>query len=125
MKHKFPGYLIAAALSTTRALASPALARGSFGGGMGGGLHGGMGGGMHFGAMGGGRISPAGVEANVSALRISRKVGAEAIFAPIVGICERIALTSDATVAISFGTGGMCAAIVSTYDATKAICAAI
>jgi hypothetical protein len=48
MKHKLLGCLIAGALSTTLALASPALARGSFGGG------GGMGGGMHFGAMGGG-----------------------------------------------------------------------
>ena len=71
------------------------------------------------------RISPAGVEANGAALRISRSVGAEATFAPIVGTCERIALISDATVAISSGTGGMCAAIVSICDATKPICVAI
>ncbi len=57
--------------------------------------------------------------------RISRRVGVEATFAPIVGTCERIASTLDATVGISSGTGGMCAAIASTCDATKPICVAI
>ena len=66
MNNKVLSCLIAGALATTLALASPALARGGggHGGGMGGGMHGGgmgggthaggMGGGMHVGAMGGG-----------------------------------------------------------------------
>ncbi len=49
----------------------------------------------------------------------------EATLAPIVGTCERIASTLDATVGIPSGTGGMCAAIASTCDATKPICVAI
>jgi hypothetical protein len=59
--NKLLGCLVAGALATTLALASPALARGGgggggggHGGGMGGGMHGGMGGGMHVGGMGGG-----------------------------------------------------------------------
>ena len=60
MNNKLLNGLIAGALATTLALASPALARGGggHGGGMGGGMHGGGmhfgGGGAHFGAMGGG-----------------------------------------------------------------------
>jgi hypothetical protein len=72
MNNKFFRGLIAGALATSLALASPALARGGGGGGgggghgggggghaggMGGGMHGGGGGGMHFsggGGMGGG-----------------------------------------------------------------------
>src|SRR6266446_2295751 len=60
MNNKLLSCLIAGALSTALALASPALARGGgggggmHGGGMGGGMHaGGMGGGMHAGGMGG------------------------------------------------------------------------
>ena len=52
MNNKLLSCLIAGALTTTLALASPAFGRG---GGMGGGMHGGgMGGGMHSGGMGGG-----------------------------------------------------------------------
>jgi len=53
MNNKVFSCLIAGALATTLALASPALARGGggHGGGMGGGMHGG---GMHFSGMGGG-----------------------------------------------------------------------
>src|SRR6266478_6199011 len=56
MNNRVLGCLIAGALATTLALASPVLARGGGGGGgMGGGMHGGgMGGGMHGGGMGGG-----------------------------------------------------------------------
>jgi hypothetical protein len=62
MKNKLLNCLIAGALGTALALASPALAfrgggggGGMHGGGMGGGMHGGgMGGGMHVGGMGGG-----------------------------------------------------------------------
>jgi hypothetical protein len=59
MSNKLLTSLVAGALATTLALASPALARGGggggHGGGMGGGMHGGgMGGGMHAGGMGGG-----------------------------------------------------------------------
>ncbi len=68
MNNRVLSCLIAGALATTLALASPVLARGGGGGGgghgggmggsmhggMGGGMHGGMGGGMHFGGMGGG-----------------------------------------------------------------------
>ena len=53
MNNKVLSCLIAGALATTLALASPALARGGGGGGGGGG-HGGMGGGGHGGGMGGG-----------------------------------------------------------------------
>jgi hypothetical protein len=52
MNNKLLSCLIAGALTTTLALASPAFGRG---GGMGGGMHGGgMGGGMHVGGVGGG-----------------------------------------------------------------------
>src|SRR5712691_4420761 len=61
MNNKLLSCLIAGALTTTLALASPAFGRGGgmgggmHGGGMGGGMHGGgMGGGMHVGGMGGG-----------------------------------------------------------------------
>ncbi len=61
MNNKLLSCLIAGALTTTLALASPAFGRGGgmgggmHGGGMGGGVHaGGMGGGMHVGGMGGG-----------------------------------------------------------------------
>ena len=64
MNNKLLSCLIAGALSTALALASPALARGGGGGGgmhaggMGGGMHaGGMGGGMHAGGMGGGHFA--------------------------------------------------------------------
>ena len=50
MSNKLLTSLVAAALATTLAFASPALARGGGGGGHGGG----MGGGMHGGGMGGG-----------------------------------------------------------------------
>ena len=58
MNNKLLSCLVAAALGTSLALASPVLARGGHGGG-GGGMHGGMGGGMrsggmHIGGMGGG-----------------------------------------------------------------------
>lgn len=59
MSNKLLKYLVAGALGTTLALASPAFGRGGggggHGGGMGGGMHGGMGGGgMHVGGIGGG-----------------------------------------------------------------------
>src|SRR5437773_1932714 len=61
MNNKLLSCLIAGALTTTLALASPTFGRGGgmgggmHGGGMGGGVHaGGMGGGMHVGGMGGG-----------------------------------------------------------------------
>jgi hypothetical protein len=64
MNKKLLSYLVAGALATTLALASPALARGGggggghggggHGGGFGGGHYGGMGGGAHWGGMGGG-----------------------------------------------------------------------
>jgi len=61
MNNKLLSCLIAGALTTTLALASPAFGRGGgmgggmHGGGVGGGMHaGGMGGGMHVGGMGGG-----------------------------------------------------------------------
>jgi hypothetical protein len=61
MNNKVLSCLIAGALASALALASPALARGGgggggggHGGGMGGGHGGGMGGGMHGGGMGGG-----------------------------------------------------------------------
>ena len=62
MNKKLLSYLVAGALATTLALASPALARGGggghggggHGGGFGGGHYGGMGGGGHWGGMGGG-----------------------------------------------------------------------
>ena len=55
MNRKFLSCLIAGALGTTLALASPAFARGGgHGGGFGGGHYGGMGGGGHWGGMGGG-----------------------------------------------------------------------
>jgi hypothetical protein len=55
MNNKFLSFLVAGALATTLALASPALARGGGGGGgHGGGGHGGGFGGGHFGGMGGG-----------------------------------------------------------------------
>jgi hypothetical protein len=72
-----------------------------------------------------GCTSVAWAEPTRAASPISRRVGVEAIFAPIVGTCGRIALTSEATVAIYSGTGGMCAAIVSTCDATEPMCVAI
>lgn len=53
MNNKLLKYLMAGALGTTLAVASPALAFRGGGGGMGGGAHFG-GGGMHFGGMGGG-----------------------------------------------------------------------
>src|SRR5258708_34822282 len=55
MNKKLLSYLVAGALATTLALASPALARGGGGGGgHGGGGHGGGFGGGHYGGMGGG-----------------------------------------------------------------------
>jgi len=54
MNNKVLSCLIAGALATTLALASPVLARGGGGGGGGGGHGGGMGGGGHGGGMGGG-----------------------------------------------------------------------
>ena len=55
MNNKLVSCLIAGALGTTLALASPALARGGGGGMHGGGMGGGMhSGGMHFGGMSGG-----------------------------------------------------------------------
>jgi hypothetical protein len=48
--------LLTCLVAGSLALASPVLARGGHGGGMGGGMHGGMGGGMH-GGMGGGMRS--------------------------------------------------------------------
>jgi hypothetical protein len=52
MNNKLLSCLVAAALGTSLALASPVLARGGHGGGGGGGgMHGGMGGGMHSGGM--------------------------------------------------------------------------
>jgi hypothetical protein len=53
MNNKLLSCLVAGALATSFALASPVLARGGHGGGMGGGMHGGMGGGMHGGWGGG------------------------------------------------------------------------
>jgi hypothetical protein len=53
MNNKLVSCFIAGALATTLALASPALARGGFGGG---GMHGGGMGGGHFGGMGGGHF---------------------------------------------------------------------
>jgi hypothetical protein len=62
MNKKLLSCLVAGALGTSLALASPVFARGGHGGGMGGGMHGGMGGGMHsgsmhFGGMGGAHFS--------------------------------------------------------------------
>jgi hypothetical protein len=54
MNNKVLSCLVAGAVNAALALASPALARGGGGGGMGGGHGGGMGGGMHAGGMGGG-----------------------------------------------------------------------
>jgi hypothetical protein len=60
MNHKLLNCLAVGALGTALAFASPAFARGGFGGGMGG-MHGGGMGGMHGGAIGGmGRAMPVG-----------------------------------------------------------------
>jgi len=84
MNNRVLGCLIAGALATTLALASPVLARGGGGGGMGGGMHGGgMGGGMHGGGMGGGmHVGGMGGGMHFSGTRFAGAPFAHAAFSP-------------------------------------------
>jgi hypothetical protein len=85
MRNRSANYLIAGALVSALALASPALAfRGGSGMGMGGGMHGmGMGGGMHGMGMGGGMaMHPMGAGPRVGATSFAAAPMSRAAFGP-------------------------------------------